>query len=94
MELLAYELRTDNVEVVIATCPATCPCCGPTATSSTRCWSHAHDAAVSDTKIPVLDDEALYGELGRRFPGLRRRIVFLTGDVMSRDKRAFPAPWC
>jgi len=25
----------------------------------------------------------------RRFPALRRRVVFLTGDVLSREKRTF-----
>jgi two-component system NtrC family sensor kinase len=49
----------------------------------------AYDAVVSDTKMPVLDGAAFYAELGRRFPGLRKRIVFLTGDILSREKRVF-----
>jgi signal transduction histidine kinase len=49
----------------------------------------AYDAIVSDTKMPVLDGEAFYAEVERRFPALRDRLVFLTGDVLSGDKRAF-----
>ncbi|HEY2991405.1 MAG TPA: response regulator [Methylomirabilota bacterium] len=48
-----------------------------------------YDAIVSDTKMPVMDGEGFFGELVRRFPGMRQRIVFLTGDVLSREKRAF-----
>ncbi|HEV8397110.1 MAG TPA: ATP-binding protein, partial [Vicinamibacterales bacterium] len=48
-----------------------------------------YDAVVSDTKMPVMDGEGFFGELVRRFPGMRQRIVFLTGDVLSREKRAF-----
>jgi signal transduction histidine kinase len=47
------------------------------------------DAIVSDTKMPVLDGESFYAEMIRRFPAMRDRIVFLTGDTLSRDKRTF-----
>jgi len=50
---------------------------------------HAYDAVVSDTKMPVMDGEGFYGELAQRFPTLRRRIMFLTGDVLSHAKRTF-----
>ena len=50
---------------------------------------HPYDAVVSDTKMPVMDGEGFYGELAQRFPALRRRFVFLTGDVLSREKRTF-----
>ena len=48
-----------------------------------------YDAVVSDTKMPVMDGEGFFGEVMQRFPGLRHRILFLTGDVLSREKRAF-----
>jgi two-component system NtrC family sensor kinase len=48
-----------------------------------------YDAIVSDTKMPVMDGEGFFGELAQRFPALRRRVVFLSGDVLSREKRAF-----
>jgi len=48
-----------------------------------------YDLIVGDTKMPVLDGERFYGELERRFPRLARRILFLTGDVLNREKREF-----
>jgi CheY-like chemotaxis protein len=48
-----------------------------------------YDVIVSDTKMPQLDGEGLYAELGRRYPALRERLIFLTGDVLSREKRDF-----
>jgi CheY-like chemotaxis protein len=47
------------------------------------------DAIVSDTKMPVMDGERFYAELTQRFPAMRRRIMSLTGDVLSREKRTF-----
>jgi two-component system NtrC family sensor kinase len=52
---------------------------------------HTYDLVISDTKMPVLDGEGFYGELERRFPQLRGRIILLTGDVLSREKREFMA---
>jgi two-component system NtrC family sensor kinase len=52
--------------------------------------THApYDLVVTDTKMPVLDGPAFYEELRRRFPALRHRVIFLTGDVLSREKREF-----
>jgi signal transduction histidine kinase len=48
-----------------------------------------YDLIISDTKMPRLDGETFYAELQRRFPQLRDRIIFLTGDVLSADKREF-----
>jgi signal transduction histidine kinase len=48
-----------------------------------------YDAIVCDTKMPVMDGEALYLELRRRFPALSGRIMFVTGDVLSAEKRVF-----
>jgi signal transduction histidine kinase len=49
----------------------------------------AYDLVLSDTKMPRLDGERFYAEVERRFPHLRRRIVFVTGDILNREKRAF-----
>jgi signal transduction histidine kinase/ActR/RegA family two-component response regulator len=49
----------------------------------------AYDLVISDTKMPVMDGESFYAELVRRFPGLRQRLIFVTGDVLSADKREF-----
>jgi CheY-like chemotaxis protein len=39
--------------------------------------------------MPKLDGEHFYAEVERRFPHLRHRIVFVTGDILNREKRAF-----
>jgi CheY-like chemotaxis protein/nitrogen-specific signal transduction histidine kinase len=48
-----------------------------------------YDLIVSDTKMPVLDGVHFYGEIEQRFPALAKRIIFLTGDVLNREKLAF-----
>ena len=52
---------------------------------------HAYDLVLSDTKMPVMDGEAFYDALARLDPSWPRRIIFLTGDVLSREKREFLA---
>ena len=49
----------------------------------------SYDLVLSDTKMPVMDGEAFFAELVRRDPTFRRRVIFLTGDVLSREKRDF-----
>jgi two-component system NtrC family sensor kinase len=49
----------------------------------------AYDLVLTDTKMPVLDGVGFYDEIRRRFPALRQRVIFLTGDVLSREKREF-----
>jgi len=49
----------------------------------------AFDMILSDTKMPILDGERFYAEIELRFPGLRHRIVFVTGDILSPEKREF-----
>jgi CheY-like chemotaxis protein len=51
--------------------------------------NHPYDLLVSDMRMPVLDGEGLYLEVERRFPALRERIIFLTGDVLGREKQEF-----
>jgi len=48
-----------------------------------------YDIVVSDTKMPVMDGEAFFEEVAQRFPGLGSRFIFLTADVLSREKREF-----
>ena len=50
---------------------------------------HTYDLVVSDTKMPIMDGVELFRELERRFPALRRRIIFVTGDVLDAEKRQF-----
>ena len=51
--------------------------------------NHPYDLLVSDLRMPVLDGEGLYLEVERRFPALRERIIFLTGDVLGRERQEF-----
>jgi signal transduction histidine kinase len=48
-----------------------------------------YDLILTDTKMPILDGQGFYQEIGRRHPALLKRIVFVTGDVLDADKRAF-----
>jgi CheY-like chemotaxis protein len=48
-----------------------------------------YDLIVSDTKMPVLDGVHFYAEIEQRFPALAKRIIFLTGDVLNREKLEF-----
>lgn len=54
-----------------------------------RLERHAFDLVLSDTKMPQMDGMELYREIERRFPALRRRIIFVTGDVLDPDKQRF-----
>jgi CheY-like chemotaxis protein len=48
-----------------------------------------YDLIVSDTRMPELDGEGFYAEIRDRFPALRERVIFLSGDMLSREKREF-----
>jgi signal transduction histidine kinase len=54
-----------------------------------RVTRQSYDLVLSDTKMPVLDGMGFYRELERRFPALCRRLIFVTGDVLDREKREF-----
>jgi signal transduction histidine kinase/CheY-like chemotaxis protein len=49
----------------------------------------AYDLLLSDTQMPKLDGKGLYHEVARRFPALLQRMIFVTGDVLDRQKREF-----
>lgn len=49
---------------------------------------------VSDVRMPDVDGPALYHELRAAAPELTRRMVFVTGDVMSPDTRRFLDETC
>src|SRR5262249_26532279 len=52
--------------------------------ATTRC-----DAIVSDMRMPDLDGPAFGGEVSARQPALQRRMLFASGDVLSRGAREF-----
>jgi len=54
----------------------------------------AYALIVSDVRMPDVDGPALYHELRSLAPELARRMVFVTGDVMSPDTRRFLDETC
>ena len=54
-----------------------------------RLDTRSFDVIVSDVRMPGLDGPGLFAEIERRFPSLRRCIVFLTGDTTSAETREF-----
>jgi CheY-like chemotaxis protein len=49
----------------------------------------AFDLILCDLRMPELDGPGFYQELARRYPQLLPRIIFLTGDTLSPEARAF-----
>ena len=47
------------------------------------------DAIVSDLRMPDMDGAELCRQIGQREPRLAQRILFVTGDTLSRDTRTF-----
>lgn len=47
------------------------------------------DAIVSDLRMPDMDGATLWREVGAKHPALARRMLFVTGDTLSPDARAF-----
>ena len=49
----------------------------------------SYDLVLSDSKMPGLDGVDFFREVMHRFPTLRQRVIFITGDVLDREKRQF-----
>ena len=47
------------------------------------------DAVVSDLRMPDMDGAELWQRIAQREPRLGQRILFVTGDTLSRDTRRF-----
>jgi CheY-like chemotaxis protein len=62
-----------------------------------RLASQPYDLVLSDLCMPEMGGEKLYRVLSERFPHLRQRVVFVTGDTVSPASRRFlvetGAPW-
>ena len=54
-----------------------------------RLAEHAVDLVISDVMMPVLDGPALYREAVVRFPHLRQRFIWMTGEVPVTETRTF-----
>jgi len=48
-----------------------------------------YDAVLCDTKMPELDGPGFYQAALERYPQLRGRVAFVTGDILNPEKRAF-----
>jgi two-component system NtrC family sensor kinase len=63
------------------------------AASGIEAWQHLDggdlDVIVTDMKMPGMDGATFYKELRQRDPELARRLIFITGDTVSPDTRAF-----
>jgi two-component system NtrC family sensor kinase len=47
------------------------------------------DAVVSDLRMPDMDGPALWRRVGEAHPMLAERMLFVTGDTLSRDAAEF-----
>jgi len=47
------------------------------------------DVIITDLKMPGMDGASFYRQVRQRDPALARRIIFITGDTVSPDTRAF-----
>lgn len=47
------------------------------------------DVIITDMKMPGMDGASFYREVRQRDPAQARRIIFITGDTVSPDTRAF-----
>ena len=54
-----------------------------------RLRERTYDLILTDLRMPDLDGPSLYREVARCHPDLVRRVVFLTGDVLSPEATAF-----
>ncbi len=54
-----------------------------------RVAAESFDVIITDMKMPGMDGATFYREVRRRDPAQARRIVFITGDTVSPDTRAF-----
>jgi two-component system NtrC family sensor kinase len=49
----------------------------------------AFDVIITDMKMPGMDGASFYRQVRQNDPALARRIIFITGDTVSPDTRAF-----
>lgn len=79
-ELLAEALRIDGHRVDTADSGAA---------ALSRLLDRSYDLVFSDMKMPGMSGAELYDEIARRRPGLERRIIFVTGDMLNPVTRQF-----
>ena len=50
---------------------------------------HRYDVVLCDLRMPGLDGVEFYAMLSQHHPYLRKRVLFLTGDTMGAESKAF-----
>ena len=58
-------------------------------TALERVRNRRYDLVICDLKMTRLDGQAFYRAVAGIVPGLSRRIIFVTGDVVAADAEAF-----
>jgi len=48
-----------------------------------------YDLLLIDIKTPVMNGKEFYRNIETRYPKLRDRVIFTTGDVISNDTQGF-----
>ena len=51
--------------------------------------AHGYDVLLLDLRMPDLDGPAFYGHLLLQYPAVSLRVIFLTGDTLSLESKAF-----
>jgi PAS domain S-box-containing protein len=55
----------------------------------TRLESNEYDLIISDICMPEMNGEKLHAAISEHYPHMRERIIFVTGDTVSRSSREF-----
>ncbi|MFQ5520720.1 MAG: response regulator, partial [Candidatus Methylomirabilia bacterium] len=79
-DLLAEILSADGHQVETA---------GDGAMALDSLRERTYEVILCDIRMPELDGPGLYRELERRHPGLRERVIFITGDELRPETREF-----
>jgi PAS domain S-box-containing protein len=79
-QMVAEILGRDGHEVILA---------GSGREALARLEGAPVDLIISDVRMPDLDGPGLHGELTARSPALARRVMFMTGDVLTPETGSF-----
>jgi CheY-like chemotaxis protein len=79
-ELFAEALRFDGHEVDTANSGAA---------ALNLILDRSYDLVLSDMKMPGMSGAQLYDEVARHRPGLERRMIFITGDMLNPVTKQF-----
>ena len=51
--------------------------------------AHGYEVLVLDLRMPDMDGPAFYGRLLLQYPAIAQRVIFLTGDTLRLESKAF-----